>query len=408
MATLILGLSVGSAAVRAVLVERRSGAVRWAGTASYTGIADLGEVVARLAAEAGVPVRHARVALDREILQLRTINPAPPLRAGAARAYVALEAPRLFRRNGWPLVTDAVIVPLGKDTRALWAAAAPEPLVRAVLDGCAQAGLVVDGVTPAADVLPRALAPGAADGAAPQVFVGDGLAEVVEVGPAGAWRSRLVRSGEWSVGQGQRWASGLAGLGAEAARYAPAYAVAVGRPRFELLPHETRVARGRQSRRLHLRLAAAGVALWMAAGTLYVARLGVTSSRATHSLDAVRRSVDSALAVRRDLAAATAALDLVWRAERGRSRHLALAAELTRALGDSIHLVALRVGSDGTVRLAGYAPVAARALAALEQIPILRDVRFEGPITRETRDGGRGMGDGWDRFAIVARLEATP
>jgi len=118
--------------------------------------------------------------------------------------------------------------------------------------------------------------------------------------------------------------------------------------------------------------------------------------------------VDSALAVRRDLAAATAALDLMWRAERGRSRHLALAAELTRALGDSIHLVALRVGSDGTVRLAGYAPVAARALAALEQIPILRDVRFEGPITRETRDGGRGMGDGWDRFAIVARLEATP
>jgi len=404
----VLGLAVGSTAVRAVLVERRTGTVRWAGTAPYADVADLGEVVARLASEAGVPVRHARVALDREILQLRTINPAPPLRAGAARAYVALEAPRLFRRNGWPLVTDAVIVPLGKDARALWAAAAPEPLVRAVLDGCAQAGLAVDGVTPAADVLSHALAPPMIEGGAPLVFVRDRMAEVLEVGPAGAWRSRLVSTGEWGMGNGKRWVSGLAGLGAEAPSYASAYAVAVGRPRFELLPHETRVARGRQLRRLHLRLVAVGAALWIVAATLYVARLSVTSSRATHSLGAVRSSVDSALAVRRDVAAATAALDLMARAERGRSRHLALAAELTRALGDSIHLLALRVGPEGVVRLAGYAPVAARALAAVEQIPILRDVRFEGPITRETRDGGRGTGDGWDRFAIVARLEATP
>ncbi|MGH7675109.1 MAG: hypothetical protein ACREMV_07540, partial [Gemmatimonadales bacterium] len=113
----MLGLSVGSTAIRAVLVERRTGAVQWAGTAPYAGVADLGEVVARLAAEAGAPVRQARVALERDVLQLRTVSPAPPLRAPAARAYVALEAPRLFRRNGWPLVTDAVLVPLGKDMR---------------------------------------------------------------------------------------------------------------------------------------------------------------------------------------------------------------------------------------------------------------------------------------------------
>ncbi|MGH7644016.1 MAG: hypothetical protein ACREMR_00385, partial [Gemmatimonadales bacterium] len=363
-----------------------------------------GEVVARLAAEAGVPVRRARVALDRDILQLRTITPAPPLRAGAARAYVALEAPRLFRRNGWPLVTDAVIVRLGKDTRALWAAAAPEPLVRAVLDGCAQAGLAVDGVTPAADVLSHALGPAGAAGGAPLIFVRDSMAEVVEVGPAGAWRSRLVRSGEWGRGKGERWVPALLALGGEAPGYAGAYAAAVGRPRFELLPPATRAARARHARRLHVRVAALGVALWVVAATLFVGRLSVTSSRATHSLDAVRSSVDSALAVRRDLAAAGAALDLVARAERGRSRHVALAAELTRALGDSIHLVALRVGPDGTVRLVGYAPVAARALAALEQVPGLRDVRFEGAITREVGDGRREM----DRFAIVARMEATP
>jgi len=404
MAAPILGLSIGPTAVRAVLVERPTDAVRWAGTAAYTDVADLAEVVARLAAESGAPVHHARIALEREVLQLRTVSPAPPLRARAARAYVALEAPRLFRRNGAPLVTDAIIVPLGNDTRALWAAAAPEPLVRAALDGCAQAGLTVHGVTPAADVLSHAVAQAAAAGPAPLVFVRDGVAEVVEVGPAGTWRSRLIRNGDGGRGTGDGWVPPLMAVGAEAASYAPAYAAAVGRPRFELLPPATRAARARQARRLHIRLAAIGAALWIAAGTEYVGRLSVTSSRATHSLDAVRSSVDSALAVRRDLALATAALDLVARAERGRSRHLALAAELTRVLGDSIHLVALRVGPDGTVRLAGYAPVAARALAALEGIAILKDVRFEGPITRETGNGKRET----DRFAVVARLEVGP
>src|SRR5207247_1808549 len=80
---------------------------------------------------------------ERVVLQRRRVTPAPPLKGKAVPGWVALEAERLFRKNGSPLVTDGVIVPLGKDAAALWAAAAPEPVVRAVLDGCAQAGLTV-------------------------------------------------------------------------------------------------------------------------------------------------------------------------------------------------------------------------------------------------------------------------
>ena len=48
---------------------------------------------------------------------------------------------------------------------------------------------------------------------------------------------------------------------------------------------------------------------------------------------------------------------------------------------------------------------AAKVLAELEKVAALRDTRFEGPVTREGRQGGSGE---WDRFAIVARLERVP
>src|SRR6266851_7824107 len=126
----VLGLSVGAASVRAVLVRR--GAIAWAGLAPYAGPGELAEVIARLAGESGLPVRRARVVLERVVVQLRTFDPAPPLTGRAAGRWVALEAPRLFRKNGAPLVTDAVLIQVGRRRATLLAAAATEPLVRTV------------------------------------------------------------------------------------------------------------------------------------------------------------------------------------------------------------------------------------------------------------------------------------
>src|SRR6266550_3154242 len=124
MSRTVLGISVSSAAVRAALVDHAQ--IRWAGQASYATIEDLAEVIARLAGEAVRVVPRARVVLERDVVQLRSLTPAP-LKGKAVRRWVALEAERLFRRNGAPLVTDGVIVPLGKEAAALWAAAVPEP-----------------------------------------------------------------------------------------------------------------------------------------------------------------------------------------------------------------------------------------------------------------------------------------
>ena len=126
-----------------------------------------------------------------------------------------------------------------------------------------------------------------------------------------------------------------------------------------------------------------------------------SASRAERELNRLAPAIDSALAVRRELTAARATLGLMAHAERARSRHLVLLADLTRSLRDSSFLVALRLAPDGTLRLGGYAPVAARALADLEQVAALRNPKFEGPVTREVGHGAREL----DRFAIVGRVE---
>jgi len=392
----ILGISVGTSHVRAVLWWRD--AIQWAGAAQYEGPAGLADTIARLAGEAGAPVRRARVVLERDVVQLRSINPAPPLKPHALRRYVALEAPRLFRQNGAPLVTDGVRVALTKESAALWAGAASEPLVLAVLAGCAQAGLSLEGLGPAADVLPWATSRRHGS----LTFANGGTSEVLDVGPSGTWQSRLVRG----TGNGELPAlvAPLAALGEEARHFAAAYATAVTLPRLALLPAQARAAEERRGRCRIVQLLGIAAALWLVAAGVSVGRMAWVRETATRSLGAAESAVDSALAARRDLDLARATLATIARANAGRSRHLALLAAVTQALGDSTYLAAFQVTPDGAVRVVGYAPVAARVVAQVERLGEVRDVKLEGPVTREHGAGSTER----DRFGIVARVETTP
>ena len=392
----VLGVSVGATSVRALIWWRD--AIQWVGTAAYERPASLAEAIARLAGEAGLPARRARVALERDVVQLRSIVPAPPLKPGALRRYVALEAPRLFRQNGAPLVTDGVRVALTKESEALWAGAAAESLVAAVLAGCAQAGLALEAIGPAADVLPSATV----DRESPLVFPNGGTCEVLDVGTGGTWQSRFIRG--TGNGEAATLAPPLAALGEHAHHFAAAYATAIALPRLTLLTAEARAVQERHGRRRMVQLLSIGAALWLAAAGIHVGRLAWMRQAATRALGAAAPAVDSALAARRDLGLARATLATIARAEETRSRHLALVAAVTQALGDSTYLAAFQVTPDGIVRLAGYAPVAARVVAQLERLAALRDVRLEGPVTRER--GGDGQER--DRFAIVARLGGEP
>ncbi len=146
----ILVLRIGCNTIAASLVRR--GVVLWAGQAAHERPDDLGEAIARIAAEESLPVRtrRLRVVLEPPLVQVRELRGLPPVRRSALRSLVALQAGRFFRRNGKPLVTDATWErrTTGKP-RVAWAAAVEEPWLDAITSGARAAGLQVEAITPA-------------------------------------------------------------------------------------------------------------------------------------------------------------------------------------------------------------------------------------------------------------------
>src|SRR3989442_3488375 len=133
-------------------------AVVWAGEASYANVVELADAIARLAAEPPRACRRLVVSLDRPPVQLRTLSALPPVKPQHLAALVAQQAGRFFRKNGQPLVTDAVWVGKGA-TRVAHAAAVEEPLVEAIAAGARAAGLWLQTITPTAAGAPLMLLP---------------------------------------------------------------------------------------------------------------------------------------------------------------------------------------------------------------------------------------------------------
>ena len=142
----ILYLRVADSTVHAEAT--RAGALIWAGDARYAGAKDLAEVVAQLAVAAPERCRRLHVRLERPPAQTRTLTGLPPVREAELAALVANQTGRFFRRNGAPLVTDAVWVRDGNG-QVTQAAAAEEPLLVAIVEGATQAGLIVESIGPA-------------------------------------------------------------------------------------------------------------------------------------------------------------------------------------------------------------------------------------------------------------------
>jgi len=138
-------LAVTVEADRVVAMLRRRGRPVWAAEAPYQGAADLAAVLAALAAERPARTRGARVTLDPAVARLKEVADLPRLTRADLAAHVQLHSRRYFLQNGVPLVTDA----LGRKGGGALLAAAPLPLVAAVCDGLAAAGLVCHDIVPA-------------------------------------------------------------------------------------------------------------------------------------------------------------------------------------------------------------------------------------------------------------------
>ena len=395
-----LGIAVGRGELRAVVASPR--AVLWAGSARYRGEGDLADALARLAGEATPRPQRARVVLERDVVQLRTIEPAPPLRRGGIRRYLGLDSPRLFRNGQGPLVTDGLLVRSGPKEVAMLAAATSEALANAIASGCEQAGIRLMSLGPAAEVLPLAVVGGrASESLALPTASG---AEHIQLWGGQAVRSRRLAA----VPSEPTWVPALAAIGPEAARFAGAYAATCAPARLRLLPPGWHLRQSARGRRRMLRLALATAAVWALATAVFVVRLAVAERAASAESVRLRSAVESALGVRRDLGAAQAALEAVRDARATRSRVLVLLATLTAGLGDSTSIASLRLGADSTLRLSGFAPSADAVVAALERVRAVAGARLESPSVRQALTLPRARPREVDRFAVVARLRSWP
>ena len=127
----------------------RWGRIRWAAEAEWASADDLGEVLAQLAGEGGVPsfIRGLEVRLAPELFQSRRLEGLPRVGGRALRQMVELTPQRFFRRNGVPLVVDVRWENARSRTAAI-GAAIPLPLAEAIVRGARDAGLVVEQIAP--------------------------------------------------------------------------------------------------------------------------------------------------------------------------------------------------------------------------------------------------------------------
>ena len=312
---MLLRLRVGRSVVRAEASQH--GALVWMAEAGYQDVAELADVIARLAAEAPAGCRRLEVALERPRAQLRTLSDVPPVKSRELKALVEHQASRYFRRNGQSLVTDAVWIGKGSE-RTVRAAAAEEPLVEAIAAGTRAAGLALTTIGPVDETTP------------------------------------LV-----------------------------------------LLPVSERARRERAAGRRVRRLAVATVAIWVAAGTLFVARLAWERRAVERELVVLERPLSAALAARRELRDAETTVTAVAAAERLRGRSLGTLARIAAALPDSAVLTSFAWSDAGTGLIAGAARRAADVIAAFDRAGAVMP-RLEGPVVRETV-----AGRAWERFAVT-------
>jgi hypothetical protein len=123
--------------------------VVWTGEAEFHALSDLAQALGELvsAPEVGKRFRRLSVVVERPLVQLRRVADMPPVRERVLKALVQTHAGRLFRRNGTPLVTDAIWVG-HNGTRAAQMCAIETPVLEALAEGARAAGLRLESVVP--------------------------------------------------------------------------------------------------------------------------------------------------------------------------------------------------------------------------------------------------------------------
>lgn len=145
----VLRILVGTGRARADL--RREDTVSWSGEIAFAGADELRDTLTALLVGGVLPERPGalEVELERSLAQVRTLSALPPVSAAQLKSLVATQSGRFFRRNGKPLVTDAVWGTGARESRVVLAAAVEEPWVDAVAEAARAGGVPLQSVCPA-------------------------------------------------------------------------------------------------------------------------------------------------------------------------------------------------------------------------------------------------------------------
>lgn len=385
-----LGVAVSRQRVQAVAVGRAG--VVWAAERQFDGPEDLAAALAELAGQRPRGVRHVTVALEADVCQVKLLRTFPSVSRARLERAIAVQARRWFLGNGGPLTTAAIWIRRGGPALAT---AADRLLLEAIRSGTAAAGLRLSRVSPASALLATCLP----DGSHARVLGG-----VVEELAIRNGRVDDLRHRPWTAST-ESPAVSIPGFEDHGTVSPVAYAAACGRTTLDLLP----ALRADTANRVEwLRLFAAGVIallVWSAAVGVFLARTARTVNRADALLASLAPSLARAESMERDLTRADDALAFMAEAQRTRSADAVLLAVLTQALPDSVYLTALSRSPDDQVTMVGFAPSAAAVLAALAARAGVREVAFQGPVTREVVAGLTrerfALGFRWDPGAMA-------
>lgn len=395
-----VGLAVEPGRLRAVSVRR--GRIVWA----IEGDIEPGEPIERALASLMESVPRPRAwprptvvaAFSPTLVQTRLAEGLPSLDDARLLGRVVQESTaRFFLRNGVPLITASA---RSEYSGQAWTAAYDSPTIRALDDACRAVGMRLLAVVPSVAILHRALLDDTVewnDGQTRAIvnFHGGRMTHVAR----SPGRLREPRSGSngadahtSDVLASQRSVAtvpDLASLGAEAWRFADAYAAAVTPP-DEPLGIRTRAGGGQalDERALpswRLPLAITACVLALGAALLAPAFAARNAARqATNRLATLAVQRQSAVRAEQELARVSAALTEIATFDAGRRSSLVLLRDITKALPEDAMVAAFRTDSLGGTIVA-LARRGAAVPAALERVAGIEGLELVGPITKEAQ-----------------------
>lgn len=174
-----------------------------------------------------------------------------------------------------------------------------------------------------------------------------------------------------------------------------------GRAGLNLLPQERRVKRVNQRLRLNFALGAAGIVLFVVAGTLFLNNRQAGLDAMSAEVDKAKNDAKQTSALAKRLKDSTASASYLYRLKRDTTPMTAMLTDLTARLPDDTFLERLTVDEKGKVEVQGQSGNANKLIEGLQKSEVLDNAAFIGTVQPDARTKK-------DRFTMNFVLHKQP